>query len=82
MLTATAATVGGGGGGGVGDGGGGADGGEGSSSAAVSSKEVSRDRSACCKAQLAAVAQEYGEVGIPLPSLRKKFAEVPITAAL
>ena len=26
--------------------------------------------------ELAAVCHEYGEVGIPVPSLRKKFAEV------
>ena len=30
----------------------------------------------CFRAQLAAVAHEYGTTGIPLPSLRKKFLEV------
>jgi len=34
------------------------------------------DAAASIGAQLAAVAQEYGAVGIPLSSLRKKFAEV------
>ena len=38
--------------------------------------DVVEEAEACFRAQLAAVAHEYGSRGIPLPALRKKFAEV------